>query len=132
MKPIDVFQPNAAVRLTVIGADQPVLDGRVLSMNGGMVRLTTAAANRLPAAGAPVRVEGADALLLCEIRAVQPEKNQWTVVLEVAHSLSSLSELERLNRALLGERTPVPSLRSASDQHRLGGVEDDENVERPG
>lgn len=96
----------------MLSGEQPPLDGRVLSVNGATALLRTPTANHLPATGAPVRVEGDDALLLGEISSVRPEADQWTVILDIAHSLSSLAELERLNRALLGKQTSVPSLRS--------------------
>jgi hypothetical protein len=101
----------------VLDADpQPLLHGRVIEMTGDRVLVRTPA--RIPD-GAPVRIEGNDTLLLGEVCAVDRGPDHWIVAVEIAHSLTSLTELERFNRALLGERTPArelaPSLRSTPE-----------------
>jgi hypothetical protein len=110
--PFDAFPPDAPVTLIALGeAIPPPLRGRVIGMNGGTVLLSTA--GRV-APGTSVRVEGNDTLLLGEICALQPDKDAWIVAVRIAHSLGSLAELDRLNRALLGDWTPrrVASVRT--------------------
>ena len=108
----DAFPPDAPVTLTMLGAaaSSPIRC-RVIEMNGGTVTDEYAVPAEI-ALGTTVRIEGDDTLLLGEICGLQTLENAWIVVVRVAHSLRSLGELERLNRALLGERARHPASRS--------------------
>ena len=83
--------------------------GRVVEMNGATVLMRTTGR---AAPGTSVRIEGNDTLLLGEICALQRDNDEWIIAVRVAHSLRSLAELGRLNRALLGERALHPASRS--------------------
>jgi hypothetical protein len=107
------FPPDTPVALTVLDADtRPLLQARVVETTGDTVLVRTP--DRIPA-GAPVRLERNDTLLLGEIRAVERDGDEWVLAVQIVHSLSSLAELERFNRALLGERTPRASLRTTPE-----------------
>jgi hypothetical protein len=114
-----IFARDTAVRLAVLGGNLPLeTSGRVLETSGGRVLVATPA--KLPP-GMPVRMEGNDALVLGEICSVERKENEWIAAVEIAHSLGSLAELERFNRALLGDGRPnrqqalIPSLRSSAE-----------------
>ncbi|HWZ34305.1 MAG TPA: hypothetical protein VNX18_23365 [Bryobacteraceae bacterium] len=101
--PITAHEP---VTLTVLG-DPPrrEIEGSVIEISGSAVRL------ELPselAAGSPVMVTGADILLLGEVSGSIATAHGFEVAVVVSQSLTALSELDRLNRALLGaERSPA-------------------------
>jgi hypothetical protein len=95
--PISAHEP---ITLTVLG-DPPrrEVEGSVLEISGSAVRL------ELPselAAGSPVMVTGIDILLLGEVSGSIATAHGFEVAVVVSQSLTALSELDRLNRALLG------------------------------
>lgn len=96
---------DSAVILTVLGAPpQPPIQARVKDMSGSGLRLSSP----LPIpCGAPVKVEGNDLLLLGEVCRAEPIGDQFIIGLKVSHSLASLADLERLNRALIGANPPI-------------------------
>lgn len=96
---------NTAVTITVLGIlGEPKAVGTVLDMSGSGLRL------RLPLpipCGAPVKVEADDMLMLGEVVRCEPLGQSYSIGLSLSHSLAALSELERLNRALLGHDAEV-------------------------
>jgi hypothetical protein len=57
--------------------------------------------------GAPVKLETEDMLMLGEVVRCEALGQSYSVGLSLSHSLVALSELERLNRALLGHDAEV-------------------------
>ncbi len=100
------FPSDTPVTVTVLdGEKQPAISGRVVDMSGCGLRLSVP--QPIPV-GSPVKVEGTDMLLLGEACRSQPSQDGYDVALEIAQSLASLSDLDRLNRALVGEEARVP------------------------
>jgi hypothetical protein len=96
------FSVDAAVTVTVLGGlKQPPMIGRAVSMSGSGLKLVLP----LPIpCGAAVKVEGDNLLVLGEVCRAEFMRDAYDVGLKVSHTLGSLAELERLTRALLGER----------------------------
>jgi hypothetical protein len=96
---------NTPVTITVLGIlGEPKAVGTVLDMSGSGLRL------RLPMpipCGAPVKLETDDMLMLGEVVRCEPQGQSYSVGLSLSHSLAALSDLERLNRALLGPDAEV-------------------------
>jgi hypothetical protein len=87
---------GAAVAITVLSPDpSPPIAGRILDFIG--TSMTISAREPIPP-GSAVKIESDDALLLGEV--FQAKENEITV--KISEALNSLSELRRLNRALLG------------------------------
>ncbi len=91
--------------MTVLGIlGDPSVAGCVIDMSGSGLRVTLA----LPIpCGAPVKVEAGDMLMLgevvrCEAMEGEPAGTMYAVGVHLSHSLAALSDLGRLNRALLG------------------------------
>ena len=95
---LNVKQP---VILTVLSAKgNHVIEAYLLEISGSGLQL------RLPKpvpCGAPVKIESGDTLMLGEVHRCGPEAGAYTVGVQLSQELSSLTELERLNRALAGE-----------------------------
>ena len=96
---------NAPVTITVLGIlGEPKAVGTVLDISGSGLRL------KLPMpipCGAPVKLETEDMLMLGEVVRCEPLGQSYSIGLSLSHSLAALSELERLNRALLGHDAEV-------------------------
>ena len=76
------------------------MEAQVLDASGSGLRL------RVPEVipcGAPVKVDAQDMLMLGEVTRCEPEQGAYIVGLHLSHSLAALAELQKLNRALLGE-----------------------------
>jgi len=86
----------------------------VLDMSGSGLRVEVPLP--LPC-GASVRVETTDLLMLGEVCRCQPRGDAYEVGMMLTHSLAALLDLERLNRALMGEDRPV---RSPALAHKVG------------
>jgi hypothetical protein len=96
---------NTPVTVTVLGIlGEPKAIGTVLDMSGSGLRLELSLP--LPC-GAPVKLETNDVLMLGEVVRCEPLGQSYSVGLSLSHSLAALSELERLNRALLGHDAEV-------------------------
>jgi hypothetical protein len=110
----NVFAPDTAVRLAVLGGDAPLeIVARILEASSGRVLVATTAPLQ---PGMPVRIQGDDTLLLGEVYGVDRRENEWIAAVKIAHSLRSLAALERFNRTLLGnEPELIPSLRSTAE-----------------
>lgn len=92
-------QKSAAV--TVLDArTEPAIPGRMIDCRADIAQLT--AAVEIPP-GTAVQIEIGDRLLLGEVQASEPGPDGFVLGVRVSHSLNALSELQRLNRALLGE-----------------------------
>lgn len=76
------------------------LTGRVVDMSGSGLRLVLP--GPIPC-GSPVKVEGDNMLVLAEVCRTEFACGAYDVGLAVSHALGSLTELDRLSRALLGE-----------------------------
>jgi hypothetical protein len=105
------FPINSQVSLTVLGIlGDPIVAGCVMDMSGSGLRL------RLPLpipCGAPVKVEAGDMLMLgevvrCEATDDESAGSTYAVGVHLSHSLAALSDLGRLNRALLGRDMASP------------------------
>ena len=89
------------VTLTTLGAapGHPI-EACVLEMSGSGLRLRTPVP--VPC-GAQVKIDGPNALLLGEVCRCEPGRGAYILGVHLSHTLSSLMELELLNRALIGE-----------------------------
>jgi PilZ domain len=89
------------VTLMVLGAKgSHLIEACVLDMSGSGLQL------RVPApvpCGTAVKIDGKSTLMLGEVCRCEPEEGAYTVGVQLSHTLSSLMELELLNRALIGE-----------------------------
>jgi hypothetical protein len=95
---------DTPVTVTVLGpSNQPVLAGRVLEMSGQGLRLNVSAA--IPC-GAPVKIEGNDILLIGEVCHSGALESGYSIGLKIEHVLSSLGELARQKRELVGTDLP--------------------------
>lgn len=87
--------------MMVLGAKgSHLIEACVLDMSGGGLKL------RAPApvpCGTPVKIDGKNMLILGKVCRCEPEGEAYTVAVQLSHTLSSLMELELLNRALIGE-----------------------------
>jgi hypothetical protein len=96
---------DTPVTITVLGIlGEPKAVGTVLDMSGSGLRV------KLPLpipCGAPVKLETNDMLMLGEVVRCEALGQFYSVGLALSHSLAALSELERLNRALLGHDAEV-------------------------
>ena len=92
---------NTPVKVTVLGpSTEPALSGIVLHMEGIGLRIWM----RLPVpCGTPVKVETDERLMLAEVCRCMAIAGGFEASLIVSEMLSGLSELRRLNRALLEE-----------------------------
>jgi len=85
----------------VLGAKRNhLIEACVLDISGGGLKL------RVPApvpCGTPVKIDGKHTLMLGKVCRCEPEEGAYTVGVQLSHTLSSLMELELLNRALIGE-----------------------------
>lgn len=85
----------------VLGAKgNHLIEACVLDMSGSGLKL------RVPApvpCGTPVKIDGKNTLMLGEVCRCEPEEGAYTVGVQLSQTLSSLMELELLNRALIGE-----------------------------
>jgi hypothetical protein len=109
------FTANMPVMVTVLGTSkQPPIGGRVEDISGSALRF------RIPSSidcGAAIKVEGNDMLLLGEVSRSQLVRDGYQVVVQISHSLASLSDLERLNRSLLGKSPSLELVGSAVGNH---------------
>ena len=64
--------------------------------------------------GTPIKIEGGDTLMLGQVCRCEPEEGAYTVGVQLSETLSSLMDLELLNRALIGEGGG-PKVESASE-----------------
>jgi len=112
---------NSPVTVTVLGGpEQPPIRACVKDISRSGLRLSSP----LPIpCGAPVKVEGGDLLLLgevCRMGPVGERLDEYTIGIKVSHSLASLADLERLNRALLNTDASKKEKR-AREKHPLEG-----------
>ncbi len=80
------------------------MSGRVLDLSGSGLRV------RVPLpipCGAPVKVETSETLMLGEVCRCDPVEGAYEAGLMVAHVLTALADLRRLNQALLDEDSPA-------------------------
>ncbi len=93
-----------AVLITLLGPPGgPPIEGTVTDLSGSGLQVLSP--RPLPC-GTLVRVEGPNRLLLGEVLRSEPDGGSFTIGVKVKHALHSLTDLERLNRELLNERTP--------------------------
>jgi len=98
------FADDTPVTVTVLDPAKPCsIRGRVENMSGTGLSLRVFSPI---ACGTPVKVEGADMLVLGEVcrsqAAVGRGDDVYEVAVQIAQALASLSSLDRFNRALLG------------------------------
>ena len=88
-----------------------LLEACVLDISGSGLRLRVP----MPVPGdSPVKIDGKNTLMLGQVCRCEPEEGAYTVAVQLSHTLSSLMELELLNRALIGEG-PGHRIESASE-----------------
>jgi len=104
------------VILTVLGAEgSHIMEAYLLDISGNGLKL------RLPElvlCGAAVKIDGNNTLLLGEVSRCEPEAGAFIVGVRLSHRLSSLAELELLNRSLIGDAEPRIESTSESDISR--------------
>jgi len=89
------------VILTVLGATgRYVIEAYLLDISGSGLQLR--APMPIPS-GAAIKIEGGNTLMLGEVCRCEPADGAYEVGIQVSQTLSSLTELERLNRSLTGE-----------------------------
>ena len=97
---------DTPVTITVLGIlGDPSAAGSVVDMSGSGLRL------KLPLpipCGAPVKVETSDLLMVGEVVRCEAQGPVYSVSVHLSQSLGALSELARLNRALLGREVASP------------------------
>lgn len=96
------IQIQEATLISLLGASgEPPIPGTVLDISGSGMRVLSP--RPLPC-GALVKVEGDNRMILGEVLRSNPEGDFFSIGVKIKHVLNNLSELERLNRELLGER----------------------------
>lgn len=108
MEPRNRLIPGAPVRITVLESPAEAFSGTVIECGGATLIVDLGAS--VPT-GAAVKIEGRDVLLLGEICGCRAEREGHRAQVRILHSLGALAELERLNRALLGEDSAPPRQR---------------------
>lgn len=107
---------NVPVTVTVLGMhSEGIMKAQVMEVSGRGMRV------RLPlpiAAGAPVQVEGNDALFLGEVCHSEAVDGGYVVRLMLSHSLTPLSELDRLSEGLRNEGLRKEGLRNEEAKSR--------------
>jgi hypothetical protein len=76
------------------------MEAQVLDASGSGLRM------RVPSmipCGAAVKVDAQDMLMLGEVTRCEQEQGAHVIGVHLSHSLAALAELQKLNRALLGE-----------------------------
>jgi len=68
--------------------------------------------------GTPVKIDGNNTLMLGEVCRCEPAEGAYAVGVQLSQALSSLKELELLNRSLTGEAEPKLDSISESDVSR--------------
>ncbi len=110
---LKVKQP---VTLTVLDAkSRRLIEACVLDISGSGLQL------RLPIpvpCGMAVKIEGGDTLMLGEVCRCEPAGGAYAAGVQVSQTLSSLMELELMNRALIGEAKPKSEFVSQADVSR--------------
>jgi len=98
--------------LTVLDVkSRRLIEACVLDMSGSGLQL------RVPVpipCGTPIEIEGGDTLMLGNVCRCEPVEGAYAVGVQISQTLSSLMELELLNRALIGEGK-APKVESVSD-----------------
>lgn len=85
----------------VLGAKgSHLIEACVLDMSGGGLKLR--ASSPVPC-GTPIKIDSKNTLMLGEVCRCEPEGEAYTAAVQLCHTLSSLMDLELLNRALIGE-----------------------------
>ena len=102
--------------LAVLGAaGSHIMEAYLLDISGNGLKL------RLPEpvpCGAAVQIDDNNALLLGEVSRCDPEAGAFIAGVRLSHRLSSLAELELLNRSLIGDAEPNIESTSESDISR--------------
>jgi hypothetical protein len=88
---------------TLLGGDLS-FEARLLSPADGELDIATPL--RMPR-GAAIKLETGDALILCEVIEASTEPDGFRARLKIRHVLKSMSDLEKLNRAILGHERPA-------------------------
>ena len=97
------------------GKTRRLIEACVTELSGSGVQL------RVPMplpCGATIEIEGGDTLVLGEVCRCEPAEGAYAVGVQLSQALSSLKELELLNRSLTGEAEPKLDSISESDVSR--------------
>ena len=90
---------NLAAEVSLLGTEEAgAFPGTILNVSGRGLLLRIP---RQTSCGAVLRIETGDTLLLGEVLRCEPSGDQWRVAVQTRHRLDGLTEIERLNRALL-------------------------------
>lgn len=95
------------VTVTVLGSNADPLSGIALNQSGTGLLVSV---GEPVGCGTPVRIEGNDMLLLGEVCRCEKSGQDYRLAVKIRHCLSGMKELDRLNRALLGDATPAREL----------------------
>ncbi len=96
------------VRITVLGAHEKRMQGRAVDISGQGVRILVP---EPIAAGAAVKIELDDSLILGEVCYLQPDGRWFLAGIEIDQVLAGLGELARLNGILLDDGADRPANR---------------------
>lgn len=96
------IQASQPAQLTVLGEQERTWPATVVDLSGRGLRVR---ADSTVAVGAAVKVEINDALLLGDVCYSIPESGGYLIGVEVDQVLSGLSDVAKLNRALLMEQS---------------------------
>jgi hypothetical protein len=97
------------------GKTRRLIEACVTELSGSGVQL------RVPMplpCGATIEIEGGDTLVLGEVCRCEPAEGAYAVGVQISQTLSSLMELELLNRSLIGDEEPEMEYTSESDISR--------------
>ena len=97
---------EAIVSILSSGRTTPI-PARVLAASGNELILLIPVERRR---GSALKIETGDALLLGELTRIETDGQGYRAALKIRHALKSLTELSRLNRAILGGREPQPAI----------------------
>ena len=89
-----------------------VIEAYILDIAGSGLHL------RMPesvSCGTPVKIEGNNTLMLGDVCRCEPAEGAFMVGVQLSGTLSPLTELEQLNRALVGEAERKVEFNSESD-----------------
>lgn len=109
------FPADTKVKVTLLQGGPAGVSGQVVNMSGRGLKLFVG--RPLPA-GAAVKVEANDTLLLGEIVYCRAEAGGFAVGLQLKHALFHLRELARLSAELMG--TPEPTEEVGTLRRRIG------------
>jgi hypothetical protein len=97
------FPKQEPVRIAALAASgSEAHHGTLVESAGSTIKVATSAPVEC---GSMLKIEGRDFLLLGEVCRVQPSDSGFDVAIRIAHALTGLAELQRMNAAILGRES---------------------------